>query len=411
MLLPEATAPPAPIPERTIWRLLAPDWAGLDTIWQNDSPFVLWPVGNQPLIAHWMDEAVRRGVDVVELFVADRPAEIRAWLDGGAYWSRRVRLIPISKEEHAPADAARIDHLPGRVAPRFPDSAAALPAYWFELQRQWLAHRSPVGVTIDHQDTSGGWIGPQAKVHPSAKLTAPFWIGARAQIGPECEVGPNALIGEGAILDRNVQVEEACVLPRTYLGRNTRLFQSAAAGSVLVDFRRACRADIDEPFIMGSVVERSLRPRYLARAVALLCWLLFFPVFRFVCRSSRECRVVRGCTGERFSLRTGHIGPLWFRRVPWLKHIAAGRLRWIGILPRELDEPTRVLGEIAFALRNAPPGMFSLADIHGCHDPADPEESIHAAFQASAAGENARSVILRNLWKIIWSQTINPSSA
>lgn len=104
------------------------------------------------------------------------------------------------------------------------------------------------------------------------------------------------------------------------------------------------------------------------------------------------------------TLLTGRVGPLWLRRVPWLRHVAAGRLRWIGILPRGLNDLTQVPEEVAGGLRKAPPGVFSLADLHGCHEPDDPEEWIHAAFQASDAGKNVRSIILRHLWKIVWSQ-------
>jgi len=396
-----AVDPSAPAaPKR--WKLLAPDWAALDTVWHSDVPFVLWPIGDQPLLAHWMDEAVRSDIELVELYVADRPAEVRAWLEEGAYWSRRIRLIPIRAEEQAPEDVVRTDHLPGLPAPLLPDRAAALPGYWFELQKQWLGHRSLEAVTVDRLHPSGGWIGPQARIHATARLTAPFWIGRRARIGPGCEVGPNALIAEGAILDRNVTVEQACVLPRTYLGRNTGLYQAAAAGSVLLDLRRGCRVDIAEPFILGPVAALA-RPRFISRVLALLCWLLFCPFVRLFSRDGCEGRDIRCRGGEAIALCTGRTGPLWFRRVPWLRHIAAGRLCWIGILPRGINELAQVPEESARALQNAPAGLFSLADLHGCHDPADPEEWIHATYQASAAGANAGSVVFRNLWKIAWS--------
>ena len=266
-------------------------------------------------------------------------------------------------------------------------------------------------VTIDHLHPSGGWVGPRAKIHPSVRLTAPFWIGARARIGRGCEIGPNALIAEGAVLDRNVKVEQACVLPRSYLGRNTQLLHSAAAGSVLLDFRRGCRADIAEPFIMGPVVDDSARLSVGARLLALFCWLLLSPFAFLFSRRGHDCRTIRCRGGEMITLLTGRTGPLWLRRIPWLRHVAAGRLRWIGILPRGLAELAQVPHDLARALQNAPAGIFSLADVHGCHEPADPEEWIHAAFQASAAGENASSVVLRNFWKIAWSQNTNPSPA
>ena len=390
------------------WRLLAPDLAALDTVWQNDLPFVLWPVGHQPLLAHWMDEAVRRGVDLVELYVADRPAEIRTWLNEGAYWSRRVRVIPIRSEDQAPEEAERITHLPGLPGPGRPESAAALPAAWFALQKQWLALRPPDAVTVDRLHSSGGWVGPQARIHPLAKLRAPFWIGARARIGPECEIGPHAFIGEGAILDRHVQVEEAGVLPGTYLGQNTRVFHAAADGSDLVDFRRHCRVEIAEPFVMSPVTARSPRPGFLPRALALLCWLIVAPLAHSLSRSNPAVRSIRGFHGEEFELPTHGTGPLLLRRAGWLKQIAAGRLRWIGTLPRGISELEQVPPDLVKALQSAPPGLFSLADLHGCHEPTNPDEWIHAALQASQGG-NSSSLVLRNLWKIAWSQPATPS--
>jgi len=408
---PGATAAPLSETETKTWQLLAPDWAALDTVWHHDSPFVLWPVGNQPLLAHWMDEAVRRGVQLVELYVADRPAEIRAWIENGAYWSRRVQLIPIGTERQAPSGVERIDHLPGLPPPPIPEVERDLPRFWFDLQKQWLAERCAETVTIDRQLPSGGWVGPGVRIHPSVHLTAPFWIGARVRIGPGCEIGPNALIAEGAVLDDSVQVEDACVLPRTYLGRNTRLFQSAAAEDVLLDFRRGCRVVIEEAFIMGPVAACSFGPGIFGRVLALCCYLVLAPFLRLCSEEGREVRRIRWHAGDLCDLTTGRRGPLWFRRAHWLRHIATGRLRWIGILPRGPEELAQVPEETARVLRKAPAGVFSLADVYGCHEPADPEEWIHAAYQASAAGKNAGSVVLRNLWKIAWSRTTQSSPA
>ena len=391
------------------WKLLAPDWASLDTVWHNAAPFVLWPVGNQPLLAHWMDEAVRRGVDIVELYVADRPAEVRAWIENGAYWSRRVRVIPIGAEQQAPSDSERIDHLPGLDPPSLPKFPEELPRHWFNLQKQWLATRSIGLATIERLHPSGGWVGPQARIHPSVRLSAPFWIGARARIGAACQIGPNALIAEGAILDDGAHVREACVLPQTYLGQNTSLIQSAAVGNLLLDFRRGCRVEIEEPFIMGPVIDIARGPRLPTRLLALCCWALLAPFTWLSSGGKYNIRPVRWRDGTASDLVTGRHGPLWLRRSPWLWHLAAGRLYWIGILPRSLLDPEHVPEEIARTMRLADTGFFSLADVHGCHDPDDPEEWVHAAYQASAAGENAGSVVLRNLWKIAWSQKNPPS--
>ena len=82
--------------------LLAPDFAALDTIWRNALPFVLWPVGSQPLLAHWLDEAVRLAFDEVQIFTADRPSDLRQFLNEGNYWSTKISVVPLTDDASAP---------------------------------------------------------------------------------------------------------------------------------------------------------------------------------------------------------------------------------------------------------------------------------------------------------------------
>ncbi len=394
---------------QTTWKLLAPDWSALDTVWKNPLPFVLWPVGHQPLIAHWMDEAVRRGVETVELFVADRPAEVRAWLEGGAYWSRRLRVVPIAREADAPVDAECLTGLPGEESDTAPGDGRALLQHWFALQKRWLAQRDDAAVTLDTQHASGGWIGPQASIHPSAKLIAPFWIGAQAKIGASCEIGPDALIGSDAVLDENVTVRAACVLGRTYLGRHTELVNAAAAAGTLLDFTRGCRVEIGERFILSPVAGKSRGASATQRLGAAVLFALLAPLARLWCRAW-EVREVASSDGAPLRLRTGKSGPLWVRRWPWLAEIARGHLRWVGILPRAEAAWSLMPAELATPLRTAEPGLLSLADVHGCHDPADPEEWIHAVYQAQRADPRVTATVLRNFWKIAWFKNANISS-
>jgi hypothetical protein len=109
-------------------------------------------------------------------------------------------------------------------------------------------------------------------------------------------------------------------------------------------------------------------------------------------------------SGAAIRLRTGLGGPLWVRRWPWLWQIALGNFSWIGILPRGGDDWKCVPDEVLHQIRSSHFGIFSLADLHGCHDPADPEEFIHAIYQALQADCRSRKLVARNLWKIAWSK-------
>jgi hypothetical protein len=393
------------------WNLLAPDWSSLDTIWRQPLPFVLWPVGNQPLLAHWMDEAVRQGIAQIEIFVADRPAEVRRWLEGGAYWSRQVRVTPVAGEKDMPAGAAshRLDRLPGETSPvTEPADATALLTYWFEMQKHWLKYRLDALLSIDAPHADGGWTGPGAMVAASAQLLAPFWIGAHARVGEGCRIGPNAFIGRHAIIDANVEVEEAFVASDTYVGKFTRIAHAIASGQVLVDMSRGVRLELAEQFILSPVRGRRSRPGLAERLAALLCSVVLAPLalLRNAGASDWSEEHVTACEQETIELRTGRRGPLWMRRWPWFRQIASGHLRWIGALPRGESDFERMPAELAAQVRTARAGMFSLADLYRCSGVGDPEEWIHASYQVQGVDDALPRRLWRNLWKIAWSQPV-----
>jgi hypothetical protein len=365
--------------------LLAPDYGRLDAIWQHPLPFALWPVGSKSLLAHWMDEAVRRHAAKVVIYAPDRPAEIRRHLEGGHYWSKEVEIIPISRESASGEKAIRLDGLPGcpmREPIRNPEN---LLRRWLELQEQWLEARQPREVSIDVERVPQGWLGPGVIVHPSADLRPPYWIGARTLVGAGCRIGPCAVIHPGCLLDTRVEVERAVVLPDTYVGRNTRLHEAAAQGSMLIDIKRACRVEIPESFILSGRHLIEDKPSWAVRAFALAAWVLLAPLALLWPRQSWE---EQGCILGRKSapLSTGRKGPLLLRRWPWLRAIAAGNLRWLGPLPRTESQVDALPGDLAQRIAEHLPGLFSWADSQGCYSPDQEDEWIHAAFQLHDEG-------------------------
>lgn len=388
--------------------LLAPDFSSLDTIWRNALPFTLWPVGSQSLLAHWMDEAVRTGAEQVDIYAADRPAEIRHHIEGGNYWSRKVNVIAIKNDVDAPVDAIRLDRLPAQTAEKSQiDSPSKLLEHWLGLQKFWLVNRASDTVSIDEERMPGGWVGPLARIHPQAKLVPPFWIGTRAEIGADCEIGPNAIVSAGSVLDCNVQIEDAAVLSDTYLGQNTRLNKAVAQGGVLLDVGRACRVDIGESFILAPVSARRQSAAPLEKAGALLLWLLLAPIAQLWPGQAWQRKNNSVNLNENTMPETGRRGPLLIRRWPWLKEIFAGNMHWFGILPRGESDWQHIPPETAERLKSSPRGFFSWADLHGCHDPSAPDEWIHAAYQILQTDETVEQILRRNFFKIAF---LNPGS-
>jgi len=363
-----------------VLELLAPDYGRFDTIWRHPLPFVLWPIGPKSLLAHWMDEAVRRSVSRVVIYAPDRPAEIRQHLEGGHYWSKAVEIIPVAREGISAPNAIRLDGLPWSSVPEPVSSAEGLLQRWHDLQAQWLEARQSKDVAIDVEREPQGWVGPGAIIHPNAEMRPPYWIGSRAIIGAKCRIGPMAIIHPGCLLDTRVEVKRAIVLPDTYLGQNTRLHEAAAQGNVLIDIKRACRVDVPESFILSSRHLRENKPSLAARVSALAGWIMLAPAASlWPGQKWAEQSCLSGL--ETITLYTGTKGPLVLRRWPWLKALSAGKLRWFGPLPRSEKQVHALPEDLAQRIAEHLPGFFSWADTQGCYGPEQEDEWIHAAFQ------------------------------
>jgi hypothetical protein len=381
----------------TLW-LEAPDYAALDTLACRPEPFVLWPVGPKPLLAHWMDEAVRRNVAEVVIIAPDRPHLVRAALAGGHYWSRAVRVLP-QRGAEAPADCARLDGLPGQ--PSLPPVAtpAALLARWLELQHAWLNSRHSGEISIDRHLPPGAWIGPLAQVHPKARLIAPCWVGARALIGAGVVLGPNALVGERSVVDDGAIVREAAVLAESYVGPRVNLHRMIAAGAVLLDAARGTRVDITDRFILASLRDRGVTPGPAERLLALLLWLAALPWSLAHLGAPSIGFTPLGWGGRQ--LRTGGRGPLLVRRRSWLWAVFAGRLRLIGVLPRTVADLARLPDDVRALVAQAPAGAISWADANGVHRTEDPLEWLHAVYQASGPDAASQREIRRRIWPLL----------
>lgn len=381
--------------------LLAPDFSALDLIWRHPLPFVLWPVGNQGLIDHWTDEAVRQGAAELRIYAADRPAEIRHHLSTGGYWSQRAHVVAIRTDADAPPEAIRTDRLPQQDRQDLPFlDPRTLLSHWLEMQRFWLTHRNPATVSVDKEIMPDGWLGPHVRVHPRATLRPPFWIGARTEIGADCRVGPHAVVGEGSVLDTDAEIENAVALPGTYLGRHTRLHEAIAQGGIMIDVGRGCRVDISESFILGRVAEHPHRTSAAGKAAALGLWVLLAPLAKLWPGQEWAQKEIMNHQGLNLTLEIGSRGPLLLRRWPWLRQIALGNFCWFGILPRGHQEWAYLPPETAERLRSKPPGVFSWADLQGCHNASSPDEWLHAAYQGLQPDATVQQLLQRQVFHL-----------
>ena len=383
------------------WKLLFPDWSDYDRIWYSPRPFCLWPVGNQPFIGYWMDRAVEEEIDHITIYTADRPAEIRSFLNNGVYWSRSLEIIPIRCDDEAPDDAMPIVGLPkSNTLPSPIEGEAGLLRHWLRLNNEWLDTLEDYTIKIEIQHPSGGWVGPHTRIHPTAKLVSPFWIQGKCDVAPGAQIGPYACVGENTIIDEKAVVRNSIVLPGTMVGQNTTLDKVAVDGGLLLDSKHACRVAITDSFILSKIANKVKGPRLSERILALLLFCILSPIAALSRPNWSEIEAHDG-RGGAMRLKTGEKGWLILRRFHWLKEVIKGRMRLVGILPRPINwESETTDQEMQKRLVSTPPGVISLSDAHDCHSPFDPIEWIHASYQTLSSDKNVSKIIRSQILRI-----------
>ena len=209
------------------WNLLAPDWCEVDAVWKNPLPFILWPVCGKPLLAHWLDEALRQEANSITIYATDRPHLIRAWINRGNYWSNQIH-VRVGGDRVESSITYTMNSLPGYEVFDSVSDGHRLLEHWFALHVYEIQERKPARFQIDREISPGVWVAPGVVIDPLARLIPPVWIGRRARIGPHCRIGPNAFISTRSVLDEDVEVIDAIICEDTYIGRHTRLDRSIA---------------------------------------------------------------------------------------------------------------------------------------------------------------------------------------
>jgi hypothetical protein len=374
-------------------RLALPDWQHLDDVHQCKLPFVLWPVGEQPLLHHWLDHAVDQGASRVTLLCSDRPADVRSAMEEAELWPIDWELLPVARiDESAVDDVA--DHLPGHARPRrAPESGWELLDHWFALRRAWFDE------TMQRDEARVGLaLGRFAQIHPTAEIRMPVWFGDQVQIGPGCQVGPYVSLGRGVVLEGPSLVENAVITEHTFLAGHTELRDAILDGGLLLNLRHRARV----PKLDGLMADR-LRsgqdlPPWRERLLAAALYAAGAP-FQVVDGPANH--VIQSFEGLR--LETGNRGPLWRRRRRWLREVVRGRMRLWGPLPRSRDQLEALDSEWREVLESSKPGVFSYADLHGSHEADTDLEPIHAVFQATSSRDSMNVIFKENLWSLLRS--------
>ncbi len=374
-----------------VLRLVLPDWHRIDDVFESKLPFVLWRVGEQPLLYHWLDYAVNNDVRRVVMECSDRPAEVRQAMEKARLWPLEWELRPVP-ESQVRSGVHVVDTLPGRPSPpHAPTNGWELIDLWFQLQRAWFDET----VAADEAWASLA-LGRFAQIHPSAEIQMPVWFDDQVQIGPNCKVGPYAVLGRGVVLEGPSVVENAVITEHTFLAGHTELRDAVLDGGVLLNLRHRARIPKLDNLMADRIRGPTDRPTMRERMLAGALYAAGLPLDLLAEAPTRAFETFDG-----LQLEERATGSLWRRRLRWLPEVVKGRMRLWGPLPRTRDQLAALDPEWRAALEHVQSGVFAYSDLHGTHRADTDMEPIHAVFQASSPRDAMNVIFKENILQLL----------
>lgn len=335
-----------PSAQKTL-HLVVPDWSTFTHFPALPLPFPLWFVGNQPLLHHWFDFAVNNHFDTIHLYTSQAPRLLHTLLHASTLWPLKYSVL---NPDNTPHDALVLDSLPSLPSPApLPTDPWSLLFLWSALEKQWFdtLHSPYPSEKINLS------IGYNCKIHSTAKIIQPVWLGNFVSIGPHTTIGPYAVIGSHSLVDSHSSMTHSRLGRNTYLGQHVHLDHAYLRGHSLIDFKNKVAISNLDGLMGDSLQKTAMSPHYPERFQALLIWL----TLKFI----------------KFLRPNSSNSLLWIQRLPLFLRVAKGKLRLYGILPR--TAPPQELSQ-------APQGVISFADSAGVHSVSDPRELPYACFQA-----------------------------
>jgi NDP-sugar pyrophosphorylase family protein/lipopolysaccharide/colanic/teichoic acid biosynthesis glycosyltransferase len=277
-----------------------------------------------------------------------------------------------------------------------------------------------------HEVEPGIWISRNVSLHPSAKLTAPVYLGENCRIGADITLGPNATVANNSLIDSDCIVSNSIIFPGSYVGESLELREALVDKNLLVNVRLGAAVPITDDFILGSLSENHFRAgfsRIVSRTAAIVLLALLWPVLAITALwlrlirsgpvlSKRELIKLpapavdsQWKTYQLWSFQqepsegrpaTTPAGQMFFHFLPGLVNVARGEIRFVGVRPRTRSELKRLPHDWQSLVLHSKAGLITEAEaLYGAHPDDDELYSAEAFYSATAS--------LRHDFKILCS--------
>ena len=86
-----------------------------------------------------------------------------------------------------------------------------------EANRSVLSGRAPFVSLHGRAEPPGLWRERGVRIHPSARIIEPVYLGEHTRIGRDAVVGPNAVLGAGCVVDDSAVARNCVITSATYI--------------------------------------------------------------------------------------------------------------------------------------------------------------------------------------------------
>lgn len=266
-------------------------------------------------------------------------------------------------------------------------------------QKDAMAGKIPELVISGNRRGNGIIIGRSARVHRSAQLVGPLYIGEFSQIGKEAKLGPGTIVGRDCVIDSGCRTGDSLILNGTYLSGELVVFCCIADRNLLYSERLG--AEIATPDDLGHLADKGgLRTSRTMSRVAAWMLLIFFSPLMLLVILARGC-VARGRVldtkrmvslpasrnprtwtyFDRFSFGDasgrGRIAQWLMSDLPGLLNVAAGDMFLVGVPARTAEEVQALEPEWRDLYLGSKVGLITEARVRSGESPG--RDSQHAS--------------------------------
>lgn len=129
------------------------------------------------------------------------------------------------------------------------------------------------GIKPDAEEVRPGvWVARGAQIHPRARVLAPSYIGAHAKVRANALVTRCSVVEHHAEIDYGTVIEDATVLPYTYVGPGLDITRSVVGSCRVASLDRNVEVELADPRLLRALPASAGR-RVLTQAASLATFL------------------------------------------------------------------------------------------------------------------------------------------